>query len=90
MNGGGAASTRPRGMTERERAARAAIDAVIAQRKAFEASYRQERPPVDGRLCTFYHPERPDRECSAFGECVNTGSCSLYIYDERKAKEAAK
>lgn len=77
-------------MTEREREARAVIDAVIAERKAFEATLYKARPPVDGRLCTFYHPERLDRECSAFGACVNTSSCSLYIYDERKAKEAAK
>lgn len=79
----------PRAMTDQERAARAAIDAIIAERKAHEA-WRQDRPHVECRLCMFHHPERPDRECSAFGACVNTGSCSLYIYNERKAKEAAK
>lgn len=32
------------------------------------------------RFCTFYHPERPSRPCSAFKQCENKGGCcSLYI-----------
>ena len=31
--------------------------------------------------CTFYHPERPERICSAFRELQNeNGDCSMYIY----------
>ena len=30
--------------------------------------------------CTFHHPERPKRPCSAFGKCENRDKdCSLYI-----------
>lgn len=30
--------------------------------------------------CSLHHPERPQRPCSAFGQCENKGGCcSLYI-----------
>ena len=35
--------------------------------------------------CTFYHPERTKRPCSAFGQLENKDKdCSLYIDDPSK------
>lgn len=38
--------------------------------------------------CTFYHPERPKRPCSGFGELQNqNGDCSLYICTGKKEED---
>lgn len=38
--------------------------------------------------CTFYHPERPKKLCSAFGALENkNGDCSLYIEAGEQTKE---
>lgn len=35
--------------------------------------------------CTFFHPERQQKPCSAFGQLQNReGHCSLYIHDGSK------
>lgn len=40
------------------------------------------------RHCTLYHPERPKRPCSAFGQMENKKKdCSLYIEDKSKMEE---
>lgn len=37
--------------------------------------------------CTFFHPERPKRPCSAFGQLENKDKdCSLYIEDREKVE----
>lgn len=41
--------------------------------------------------CTFYHPERPKRPCSAFGQLENKqGDCSMYIEDLTPAEERVR
>lgn len=38
--------------------------------------------------CTFYHPERTKRPCSAFGQLENKDKdCSLYIDNGKKVEE---
>lgn len=40
------------------------------------------------RYCTFHHPERPKRPCSAFGQCENGNKdCSLYIDNPDKRED---
>ena len=40
------------------------------------------------RYCTFHHPERPKKPCSALGACWNKDKdCSLYIDDPAKQEE---
>lgn len=40
------------------------------------------------RYCTFHHPERPSRPCSAFGQLENKDKdCSLYIDDPDKRED---
>lgn len=38
--------------------------------------------------CTYYHPERPNRPCSAFGQLENKNKdCSLYHEDLTPVEE---